>query len=298
MFLDKVVKGVNAIQTISILNRKHPEKEQADIMVVDFTSNSKNIFDAFNRHRKGSPYKETEPDKAILEKVYSDIREYGVFTDEEVSTYIDAYSLAEEKARVGNSTTDAYLSNMNQRYRQIFKEKLKTIDQQRSYLSFLNRYTKLFCFIAQFYELDKYLERFIVFAEVMSNILIKRGKTSELTQLLKNVELKKGAVKYHGEKSNPTNFKEPRKTTSRVGSGRDEIPRSTIDEALKSIEDKYDIGREDAIVIKEICEEVSSNYEIRRIIDNKDNKTYLRTSAEPKVKVEVKNGYIKRNMWE
>jgi type I restriction enzyme R subunit len=47
-------------------------------------------------------------------------------------------------------------------------------------------------------------------------------------------------------------------------------------------------------VIREICEEVSNQYEIkRRIIDNRENDSYLKTTAVPKVKGEVKNGYIK-----
>ena len=40
MFLDKSINGVNAIQTISRLNRKHKDKEQEDILVVDFTNNA------------------------------------------------------------------------------------------------------------------------------------------------------------------------------------------------------------------------------------------------------------------
>ncbi len=58
MFLDKAIKGVNAVQTISRLNRKHHDKEQDDILVVDFTNSTQNIFKAFNQHRQGSPYTE------------------------------------------------------------------------------------------------------------------------------------------------------------------------------------------------------------------------------------------------
>ncbi|MCP4161649.1 MAG: type I restriction endonuclease subunit R, partial [Deltaproteobacteria bacterium] len=43
MFLDKSIKGVNAVQTVSRLNRKHKDKEQEDILVVDFTNNSQEI---------------------------------------------------------------------------------------------------------------------------------------------------------------------------------------------------------------------------------------------------------------
>jgi type I restriction enzyme R subunit len=299
MFLDKVVNGVNAIQTVSRLNRKHPNKEQADILIVDFTNNSTNIFEAFNKHRKGTPYKESEPKKELLQQVYDAIDELEVFSEDEIETYIKAYVEAETEAKKGESTADALLSNINQDYREYFKNALPNIEDQKNYIGLLRRYTKLYYFIAQFYSLDYHLHEFIVFAEAMANTLIKRGKTSELTQLLKNVELSKGAVKYHGQKTNMTVVKDPKKTGLKQGNGGNTPPRTTIEQALKDIEQKYQIPKEEAIVIREICEEVSNQYEIkRRIIDNRENDSYLKTTAVPKVKGEVKNGYIKRNMWE
>lgn len=52
MYLDKVVKGVNAVQTISRLNRKYPGKNKTT--VIDFTNNAKDIFKAFSKYRKRS----------------------------------------------------------------------------------------------------------------------------------------------------------------------------------------------------------------------------------------------------
>ena len=40
MFLDKSVNGVNAIQTLSRLNRRYDNKNQEDLLVVDFTNNT------------------------------------------------------------------------------------------------------------------------------------------------------------------------------------------------------------------------------------------------------------------
>lgn len=299
MFLDKVVNGLNAIQTVSRLNRKHPEKEQSDILVVDFTNNSSNIFEAFNKHRKGTPSKESEPNKDNLEKVFQAIEKYGVFTDDEIEEYTHAYIEAEDQAKERQSTADTILSNINQKYRMIFKEKLPILEDQKNYISLLNRYTKLYYFIAQFYTLEYYLHGFIVFAEAMGNTLIKRGKNSELTQLLKNIELSKGAVKYVGTRTNMVIVKDPKKTGLSQGNGGNTPPRTTIENALREIEQKYPISKEDVIVIREICEEVSNQYEIKkRIIDNGENNNYLTNTALPKVKGEVKNGYIKRDMWE
>ena len=256
MFLDKPVNGVNAIQTVSRLNRKHVDKEQDDILVVDFTNNSDKIFEAFNKHRKGSPYKEKEPDKDILPNLYKQIIDKAIFTEKEIQTYIEAYMDAEIEAGKRNSTADALLSNINQDYRTIFKTNLPKIEDQKEFISLLNRFVNLYYFIAQFFVMELKVNNFIVFAEVMADLLIKKGKTSELKQLLKNIELTKGAVKYHGSRANIHIVKEQRKTGLKMGNGGQAPPRTTIEEALAEIEQKYQISKEDAIVIKEICEEV------------------------------------------
>lgn len=299
MFLDKAVNGVNAIQTVSRLNRKHVDKEQDDILVVDFTNNSDKIFEAFNKHRKGSPYKEKEPDKDILPDLYKQILNREVFTEKEIQTYIEAYMDAEIEARKRNSSADALLSNINQDYRTIFKTKLPKIEDQKEYISLLNRFVNLYYFIAQFFVLELKVNNFIVFAEVMAELLIKKGKTSELKQLLKNIELTKGAVKYHGSRANIHKVKEQRKTGLKIGNGGQAPPRTTIEEALAEIEQKYQISKADAIVIKEICEDVSKRYDIRqKITENRDNENYLKNNAEPKVKTEVKQEYMNRELWE
>ena len=299
MFLDKAVNGVNAIQTVSRLNRKHIDKEQNDILVVDFTNNSDKIFEAFNKHRKGSPYKETEPDKNIVPDLYKQIIDRGVFAENEIQAYIEAYLKAESEAKKRNSTADAILSNLNQEYRAIFKNKLPRIEDQKQYIGLLNRFVNLYYFVAQFFILDLKVNNFIVFAEVMADLLVKKGKISELKLLLKNIELTKGGVKYHGLSANIHKVKEHRKTGLKIGSGGQAPPRTTIEEALAEIEQKYQISKADAIVIKEICEDVSKRYDIRqKVTENRDNENYIKNSAEPKVKTEVKQEYMNRELWE
>jgi len=299
MFLDKAVNGVNAIQTVSRLNRQHPEKEQADILVVDFTNNSDKIFEAFNKHRKGTPHKASEPKRELLVQVYEQLTNMTVFTDDEIETYITAYREADEEAKKGESNKDALLSNINQDYRSIFKEKLPKVEDQKKYIGLLVRYTKLYYFLAQFYGLDYHLHEFIVFAEAGGQMLSNTGKTSELSQLMKNVELSKGAIKFHGQKTNMSVVKEPRKTGLSGERKSNEPPRTSIQQALLDIEQKYEIGKEDAIIIKEVCEEVSKQYDLRnRVINNKDNDNYLKISIPPRVRTAVLTDYEKRDRYD
>lgn len=299
MFLDKVVSGVNAVQTVSRLNRKAPGKEQADILVVDFTNNADDIFKAFNKHRKGSPYKESKPDPKVLQELFDAVDGFEVYSKEQVAAYIAAYIKAEQEARARKSNADALLSNINQTYRTQFKERLPDIDAQKNYIGLLSRYTKLYYFIAQFYELEQHLHEFIVFAEAVSSMLLKRGRTSELTQLMKYVELSKGAVRYEGPKKNPILSEVPKPRSGQTSVAGNEPPRTTIEAALKGILEQFTISDEEALVIREICTEVSNHYEIKeRIIANRENEDYLTQTARPKVRQEITGAYLSRELWQ
>ena len=297
MFLDKAVNGITAIQTISRLNRKCPDKEQEEILVVDFTNNTSQIFEAFNKHRKGSPFKEREPNENILKEIYQAVIDSKIYTINEIDEYIKAYITAEKQARERKSEADTQLSKINVQYRKICNDKLKTIEEIKKFTSLLNRYSKLYYFIAGFYPLNKTLHDFIIFAEVIPNMLLKKGKKSELMELLKIVELSKGAVTFQGQHINFGKVKSTKKTGLKISINGHETPKSTIEEAIENIKQQFHISNDEAIVIKEICEEVSEKEEIQiRVSENKDNKLFLDT-YEPTVQSEVKNGYINREMW-
>lgn len=296
MFLDKAIKGVNAIQTVSRLNRKHVDKEQDDILVVDFTNSTKNIFKAFNQHRKGSPYTEKEPDKSVLDEVYQEAIDAEVFSAADITRYVQAYGEAETAARSRESAADALLSNINQEYRKQFTAFFTEADDRKTYIALLNRYIKLYYFIAQFFELETGLHEFIVFSEAMASCLVKKGKTSELTLLLKHIEVSKGAVTYIGREDNQH---ETSKILDRKGQyGAKEIPKTTIEKAIEDIEQKYKISKEEAIFIREICKEVSEIEEIKqKVTANKENILFLQ-SYEPTVQGQVTNSYIERELWD
>lgn len=303
MFLDKPVNGVNAIQTVSRLNRKHDDKYQDDILVVDFTNNAENIFKAFNQHRKGTPFKEQEPSREGLDEVYQEIMDQQLFGDKQIEDYIALYQQAEEEARLRRSDMDARLSNIHQTYREQFQEMLPETDDRKAYVSLMRRYVKLYYFAAKFFQLEAHLHQFVVFAESMAAILIKQGKLSDLKQVLKHVEVSKGAVLFQGEVSNEQKaVKEPRPTKEGeargTGASSNSPPTTTIEAAIAELETRFDISKEDAIVIREVCEEVSSKEDIKiRITANYRDALFL-DRYEPTVKNQVIDSYEERDLWD
>src|SRR5213075_197839 len=62
MYVDKVLSGIKAVQTLSRLNRAHPQKEE--VFVLDFVNDSDTIEEAFaDYYRTTVLSKETDPNK-------------------------------------------------------------------------------------------------------------------------------------------------------------------------------------------------------------------------------------------
>jgi type I restriction enzyme R subunit len=88
MYVDKKLSGVHAIQTLSRLNRMHPDKE--DTMVLDFVNEAEAIADAFQPYYENTMLSEgTDPN--LLYDLETRIKEHGLFEDSEVDAFAKAF---------------------------------------------------------------------------------------------------------------------------------------------------------------------------------------------------------------
>ena len=88
MYVDKKLGGVNAVQTLSRLNRTHPGKQ--GVMVLDFANEAEEIRKAFE------PYYETtllseQTDPNLLYEVQGRLLGFGVFTADDVEAFARVY---------------------------------------------------------------------------------------------------------------------------------------------------------------------------------------------------------------
>ncbi len=88
MYVDKKLGGVNAVQTLSRLNRTHPEKQGT--AVLDFANDAAEIKAAFE------PYYETTllseaTDPNLLYELQTRLATFAVFTETDVTTFAVAY---------------------------------------------------------------------------------------------------------------------------------------------------------------------------------------------------------------
>ena len=88
MYVDKVLSGIKAVQTLSRLNRAHPDKR--DTFVLDFHNDADEIKEAFaDYYRTTILADETDPNKLHDLKAALDGRQ--VYSDEQVHNLVESY---------------------------------------------------------------------------------------------------------------------------------------------------------------------------------------------------------------
>ena len=97
MYVDKPLSDIKAVQTLSRLNRAHPQKY--DTFVLDFANDSATIVEAFSRYYRTTLLSdETDPNK--LYDLIAVMEEYQVFTQDHVEKLVNLYLDGAERDRL------------------------------------------------------------------------------------------------------------------------------------------------------------------------------------------------------
>jgi type I restriction enzyme R subunit len=94
MFVDKRLAGIQAVQTLSRLNRTHPLKE--DTFVLDFVNDPEEIREAFATYYEGAEMGE-EVDPARMYAIKGELDSSGVYLAEEVERFCTVYFKPKER---------------------------------------------------------------------------------------------------------------------------------------------------------------------------------------------------------
>jgi type I restriction enzyme R subunit len=133
MYVDKKLGGVNAVQTLSRLNRTHPDKDET--MVLDFVNDREKIQDAFDRfYGKTRLTEGTDPN--LLYELERSIRDYRFFSDEEQDQFAELWypgAELEEIHAVVDPAIERY-EDVEEEQQDKFRHDLKEFIQLYSYL--------------------------------------------------------------------------------------------------------------------------------------------------------------------
>lgn len=143
MYVDKPLSGVKAVQTLSRLNRAHPQKH--DCAVLDFANDVDGIRSSFQDYYQTTVLAdETDPNK--LNDLAADLVAAAVFTQEGVDHFIERY-LAEASIDELHALLDAsvaeYVETMDEDEQVEFKGAAKAFVRTYGFLSAILPYSNV-----------------------------------------------------------------------------------------------------------------------------------------------------------
>jgi type I site-specific restriction-modification system R (restriction) subunit len=159
MYVDKKLGGVNAVQTLSRLDRTHPEKTET--MVLDFANDAEEIRKAFE------PYYETTilseaTDPNLLYEIQNRLKGFEVFVDDDVKAFAKVYF----DPKASQDQIYAVLEPARQRFDELLE------DEKIDFRGQLKDYVRLYAFLSQILTFaDADLEKLYQFSRYLRRLL-------------------------------------------------------------------------------------------------------------------------------
>ncbi|MBW7886474.1 MAG: type I restriction endonuclease subunit R, partial [Caldilineaceae bacterium] len=141
MYVDKVLSGIKAVQTLSRLNRAHPQKH--DVFVLDFMNDAEKIRAAFaDYYRTTLLAEETDPNK--LHDLKADLDGYQVYSDGQVDDLAGLYLAGADRDHLDpilDACVAVYRRQLDEDEQVDFKGKAKAFLRTYSFLAQILPYT-------------------------------------------------------------------------------------------------------------------------------------------------------------
>jgi type I restriction enzyme R subunit len=140
MYVDKTLSGIKAVQTLSRLNRAHPQKH--DVFVLDFMNDSETIQMAFSDYYRTTILsEETDPNK--LHDLKGELDGYQVYAPEQIETLVTRYLDGASREQL-DPTLDACVAvyqQLDEDGQVDFKGKAKAFTRTYDFLASILPYT-------------------------------------------------------------------------------------------------------------------------------------------------------------
>ena len=141
MYVDKILSGVKAVQTLSRLNRAHPKKH--DAFVLDFTNDADTIQDAFADYYRTTVLAE-ETDANRLHDLQATLDNAQVYSQEQVDELVELYLDGADRDQL-DPTLDAcvalYREELDEDQQVEFKGRAKAFLRSYGFLATILSYT-------------------------------------------------------------------------------------------------------------------------------------------------------------
>ena len=263
MYVDRRLAGIQAVQTLSRLNRVHPRKE--DTFVLDFVNDREEIREAFKTYYEGAEMGE-EADPARMYAIKGELDASGVYLDEEVERFCAVYFTPRQRQseadhRIMNAALDPAVSRFAARRDENEEE---AEDWRGKLQAFLN----LYAFLSQVipYQ-DSDLERLYVYLRHLAAKLSRR-KSGPAYRFDDEVRLEYYRLQKISEGSIALQDGEARRLDgpTEVGSGMVHPQPVPLSQLINALNERFgtDFNQADQLFFDQVVEAAMADDEVRQ----------------------------------
>lgn len=271
MYVDKKLGGVNAVQTLSRLNRSHPLKKET--FVLDFANTAEEIEKAFKPYFESTILGEaTDPNK--LFDLQDALDNFQVYTKEQVVAFSDMIL-----SNVPVDQLHAMLDHSSATFRNDLVE-----EQQADFRAKVKTYVRLYIFLSQIVPFENpYLERLYIFLNHLQNKLGGDVPVDFAQGILDNIDMDSYRLQLEATTNMVMEQGEdlkPMPTEMRGGTNKPDIDR--LSNILQTFNDRYGTQFQDVDKVRQMAEnvakDVAQNKDLIKSIQHSDDQNARITS--------------------
>lgn len=263
MYVDKRLAGIQAVQTLSRLNRTHPLKD--DTFVLDFVNEPGEIQEAFRQYYEGSVMGEgVDPNK--LYEVKAELDASGIYLQTEVSEFVQVFFAPKRRQSPGDhKAMNAVLDRAVARFVQLQGSEEEEAELWRGKLQ---AFRNLYSFLSQVipYQ-DSDLEKLFTYLRHLALKLPKR-KSGLGYQFDEEIELDYYRLQKISEGSISLNdgYAKPLDGPREVGSGMVREEHVPLSRLIDVINQRFggDLTEADQLFFDQVAEAASLNESLQR----------------------------------
>ena len=249
MYVDKKLGGVNAVQTLSRLNRMYPGKDK--VFILDFVNETDDIVAAFQDYYTTTVLSEAT-DQNILYDLRRDIIQFKAFSDSEVEGFAAEYYLGAKPDRLNR-----LLDGVVERIQEHLPEETKDFKKK------INNYLKKYGYVSQILTFDETsFEKLYIFLKFLKKKL--PIEPEELpTEILSQVNIQSLKIVNKGTAKITLSTDPTLLSPAEAGDGGEEIlPEiDLLSRIVKDVNDKYgtDFTEQDRLIYNNLGSKLSQN---------------------------------------
>ena len=266
MIVDKKLKGVKAVQTLSRLNRTCNGKY--DTFILDFINTKEDIIEAFQPFYQET-YLEHEVNVDLIYQVQNTLRGFAIYSDTEISAFCKEYFQTKGQNERAMGRMTSILKPIADRYN------AKTIDERYQFRRDIRKFVKWYGYISQVIRMfDKELHQEFIFcsylikllpAEKVEKIDIESKLKLEFYKLQKTFE---GAITLEEKKGSYAGG-------DSVGA-KGENKKTPLDEIIEKINEKYKglFSDADRVLITSLQDKLMKDDKLKKIVKTTEPKIF------------------------